>query len=182
MKGRGLVQLLLACGLLLACVSAEAQEPRQDRRFGITVGYPGSSGVIGLVWQTSNRTAFRPEFSFSTRFAGEGDTGDTTTGGITVTVLRYIARKDGVSAYVGPRFTYGRGTTRSNTAESVNSSYGAAAAVGLQYELTRRIGVYGEVGAGYAYAKNTSTTGTYSMKATTHSISSRGGLGLNLYF
>jgi opacity protein-like surface antigen len=176
-----LVGLVLACGILFTCVSAEAQEPRQDRRFGLTVGYPSSGGVIGLVWQTSDRTAFRPEFSLSSRFGGDNASGNATSVGLNLTVLRYVARKDGVNAYVGPRISYSRATQHSGAYESTNSAYGVGATVGLQYELTRRISVYGEVGAGYAYLRVTSSP-TTNPTVTSNQISSRSSVGLNLFF
>lgn len=192
MTGCRLARLLLACGILLICATAGAQEPRQDRRFGLTVGYPSSStsaaggGLIGLVWQTSDRTAFRPEVSFGARFAGENTTGNSTAAGVTVTVLRYFARRDAFRAYWGPRFSYSRSTSSGVTSDSTSSAYGVGPSFGLQYELTRRIGIYGEVGAVYTYQH---ATITYSIPGplpqspvTSHAISSRGGLGLNLYF
>jgi len=176
-----LVGLVLACGIVFTCVSAEAQEPRQDRRFGLTVGYPSSGGLIGLVWQTSDRMAFRPEFSLSSRFGGDNTSGNATSVGLNLTVLRYVARKDSAGVYLGPRISYSRATQSSGTYEAKNSAYGVGATVGLQYELTRRICVYGEVGVVYAYLRTTSAPTTHPT-VTSNQISSRSSVGLNLFF
>ena len=111
---------------------------------------------------------------------------NSTAAGVTVTVLRYFARRDAFRAYWGPRFSYSRSTSSGVTSDSTSSAYGVGPSFGLQYELTRRIGIYGEVGAVYTYQH---ATITYSIPGplpqspvTSHAISSRGGLGLNLYF
>jgi opacity protein-like surface antigen len=177
-----IVPLMLACGILLACASARAQEPNKDRRFGLTAAYPGSGGLIGLVWQTSDRWAFRPELSFSARFHGENNNTDSSTVGIAVTVLRYVAKRDNASLYVGPRLSYSRNsTTNGGVVNQTSSVYGAGVNLGLQYELTRRISVYGEVGAAYSYQRATSE-GITPTPITSHAVTSRGAVGLNLFF
>ncbi len=188
MVRRGIAAVVVLCGVLLVCGNSYAQEPQQDRRFGLTVGYPGSGGVIGLVWQTSDRTALRPEFSFTSRFAGANTTGDSSQVGVTVTVIRYIAMKGPVTAYLGPRLSYSRSSSTGTTSPSglsvtsAGSVYGAGAAIGLQYELTRKIAAYGEVGAGYSYLRSSTSGAVVSPTSTSHAIGSRGSLGLNLYF
>ncbi len=186
-----IVGCLVACGTVLVCAAAaSAQEPPQDRRFGLTFSYPsssvppGSGGIataIGLVWQTSARTAFRPEFFFTGRFAGENTSGHSTAAGIALTLQRFLARKDNAHLYVGPRLGYSRSSSVSGSGSAGTSSmYSAGLTVGLQYDLVRRIAVHGEVGADYTYGRGTG--GGPIVTTTSHFISSRPSLGLELYF
>ena len=52
---------VLAAGVLLATVSANAQEQGQT---GIAMGYPSS---IGVIWHATDNLAIRPEVSFNLR-------------------------------------------------------------------------------------------------------------------
>lgn len=176
MSGSRFARLPIVCAVLLTCAAAAAQEPPADRRFGLTVGYPASSspagGVIGLIWQRSDRLALRPEVSFNSTTTS---TNHSWFVGATLTTLCYVHPKDGVIAYVGPRLAYTRSTSGGSV---VSSTYGIGGTAGLQYALTRRIGLYGEIGLGYAYARFSSV----SVGGGAHNISSRSSVGLNLYF
>jgi len=194
MTKRRFIACVLPCALLLAAVHAQAQEPQdskratEDRRIGLTLAYPGSglsSGSIGVIWQTSNRLALRPEFFVSARFAADsanGGASDSWSFGATLTVLCYVGRKEGVSAYVGPRVSYSRASSGGGGTDTTNASYGAGVNAGLQYALTKRISVYGEAGLGYLFARYTYTGTSFEQKDASHGISSRSSLGLNLFF
>lgn len=193
MAERRAARLLLPIAFLLAAGTAYAQAPPEEQQFprvALTIGWlpsssatlGASSGIIGIVYERSERLAFRPELSFGTTFdRRSGDTlgPDTWSMGVAVTVQGYVARKDNLGIYVGPRFGYSR---TSNMGYSTNSVYTAGLSLGLQYSLTRRISVYGEAGALYAFSKTSQTGSAMPYSSSQHSINSRSALGLCLYF
>jgi len=184
---------VLVCGLLLAGVNARAQQPQDpkqtedNRRIGLTLGYPASgssSGVVGLIWEKSDRLAFRPEFSLSARFAGESVSSGATDSwalGAALTVVCYVSRSESLSTYVGPRFSYSWASSGGGGTNSRNAAYGAGVNGGVQYRLTKKISVYGEVGLGYLFTRSAYTGTPFGQTITSHNINSRSSLGLNLY-
>ena len=173
---------------------------------GVTMGYPAS---IGVVWHVSDRIAIRPEVSLQqisttstsviTTVVGIVGGNVTTTTTTTQTTsdqwntavgasgLFYLERWEALRTYVSPRFLYSRSTSSSASSNSVSNneftsnSYFFSGSVGADYTLSRRFGVYGELGFGYSYQ---STTNSFAPAGsnTGHTISTRSGVGAILYF
>ena len=159
MHKRFVPAVVLLLGLVAA--GANAQDTRQ---VGVAMGYPSS---IGLIWRASDTVALRPEFSFSGGSTGSSSPGgyssDTTAWGLGVSALFYARKWDKASAYLTPRFSYSHTSTTAtqllagtpSTAENHGNAYSIAGSIGAQYSLSRRFGVFGEVG--FAYTHQTST-------------------------
>lgn len=151
-----------------------AASPDARPRFALTFGYPRSGGLIGVTWEPTDRTAVRTLFSVvgtvskDYYYADDSNTYGTYYYSIDLSLLRTVARKDEASVYAGPRITYARSHDY-----SIDYTVGAGGVLGLQYRLTRRISLYGEAGLDYEYERTCCSL---------HSISSRGSVGLNLYF
>ena len=102
------MRAIVVLGLLLGGgATVNAQEAGQA---GITMGYPGS---IGILWHVSDSVAVRPEISFSTSSSDNEFGADTTNVSGGASALFYVAKWDRVRAYVSPRFAYGRTTSDS---------------------------------------------------------------------
>lgn len=180
------------CLLVLGAGSAAAQDAPKA---GITMGFPGS---IGVLWQVSERVAVRPELSFSlfssstasTLAALDDDQNDSWAFGTGVSVLFTVHKSDNLRTYVAPRFSYSRTSIDTgDTTESAGNDYSAAGMFGAEYSLSRRFSVFGEVGADYSWQKSTHTFSGLptSAPATTftaksHTLSTRTGVGVILYF
>lgn len=194
MTRRWILMATLVCGLIVVARDARAQQPpdsepgREGGRIGLTLAYPASgvsSGLIGLIWQASDRLALRPEVSISARIAGDSTNSganDSWSLGATLTVLCYVGRREGVAAYVGPRLSYSWAWSGGGGTDTRNAGYGVGVNGGLQYSLTKKIVLFGEVGLGYLFTTYAYNGATYGQRNTSHSISSRSALGLNLYF
>jgi hypothetical protein len=187
---------LLAFGLVLAGgAGANAQEKGQT---GLTLGYPGS---IGVVWHVTDRVAVRPElaFSFSSNevttastslVPGLGDATvvtdtDTSAVGVGLSGLYYLRRFESLSTYVSPRFVYTRTKVTTRVTPFVfgasdldGSGITVSASWGAQYSPSRWFSVFGEVGVGFSDQNNTSTLS----EANVHQVNSRTGVGVLFYF
>ncbi len=187
MSERRFARLLISCAVLLAFIppvlADEPQKPATDEpgRIGLTVAYPQSTGLIGFVWEKSERLALRPTVAFQGS-AFDSSSSKTFSIAGSLSVLRYVGQKDSARAYVGPRFAYTHGWRSSAFGTDTNSAYGVGGLAGLQYALTHRISVWGEAGVDYTFATAGGTAGGITTNSHTHNIASRSGLGLNLYF
>jgi hypothetical protein len=156
---------------------ARAQD---QRKVGLTMGYPSS---IGVIWQVADRVALRPEIAVS-RSTGDSSTNDllgatpvssdeSTGVGAGIAALFYVHRWEGLRTYISPRFSYARTSTAASTAgntstsEATTSSYLTSGSFGAQYSLGRHFGLFGEVGLAYASTRTaltaTLTTGVTSI-------------------
>jgi hypothetical protein len=180
--------LFLAAGLLfLARGTASAQDAGKT---GVTMGYPSS---IGIVWHASDRVAIRPELSIAgsssessnSSFSAENDSWNLAVG---VSALFYLRTYDRLKTYFSPRLTYAR-STNENTSSGITTSTitstvtntGVSGSFGVQYGLSDKFSVFGELGVGFNHAK---TTGSTSQVTTSkgNSWSTRSGVGLIYYF
>src|SRR3954470_9956797 len=95
---------VIGCLFSATAVAANAQDAR---RVGLTTGYPGS---IGILWHTSERTAVRPEFSFTTNSSSSQSlidaTSDFSSLSTGISVLFFSPVRDNLKLYVAPRFAY----------------------------------------------------------------------------
>ena len=183
---------LLACSCLSIFVSvtpASAQEPA----FGVTIGYPGS---VGVVWQPSARVALRPSLTF--RNSGSdpaNDVGDFESSSLSTTIsaLFYVRPAGPLRVYLTPRYSFGRTsstttievpqiqlpfgtfTTTTITTKRRTSEHGLAGLIGVEYRMGERFGVFGEVGLLYTRASLSSETDNWAVGSTS-------GVGVTLYF
>jgi hypothetical protein len=194
MHRRLILSITLAIGLL-ACRTGSAQE---KGKAGVTLGYPAS---IGVIWHVTDRVAIRPELSLSfgtsevtttsaSVLPGVGGTGvrtntDSTAVGVGVSGLYYLSKAASLSSYVSPRFlyTHNRITSESSTdllgASFLNgSSYALSGSYGVHYTPITRIALFAEAGIGFTDSSSSSSLS----EQNGHQVSTRGGIGVILYF
>jgi hypothetical protein len=169
---------------LIAMAAAPGAAHAQDApKVGLTMGYPGS---IGVLWRVADRVAVRPEITLS-RSTGEArgsdlagvapsSTDESTGVGAGISALFYVRRSDALRAYVSPRFAYTRASTSASTggstvvalstSNSTFQSYLTSGSFGAQYALGRRFGVFGEVGVSYSRT-STAVSSTFTTGLTT---------------
>ena len=151
------------------------------------MGYPAS---VGLIWHVTDNVAVRPEVSFA---LGSSEThsdifdteGDSSTFGTGVAALFSLREWDQVRAYAGPRFTYGRTTSNSETLldgvmELRSTTYELAGLFGVQYTPHRRFAVFGEFGVGYTSRETNSDSSTLVLES--RSWGTQTGAGIIFYF
>jgi hypothetical protein len=198
-------------GLMLMCVfsfgarAAVAQEPPT---IGIAMGYPAS---VGVLWHVTDTIALRPELSLLKNsgeltsvsvitFPGSSATSTTTSTtdswqvGVGVSGLLYVRKWDELRAYVSPRFSYMRTSSKvtsittspfagvsSPDFDSKSSTYLVSGSFGAQYALGKRFGVFGEVGV--AFQHNVGSSGSFGRSESTgNTINTRSGAGVLFYF
>ncbi len=193
--------VILASVLIAASASAGVAQDRGQ--FGLTMGYPGS---IGVVWHITDAVAVRPDFDFHAASESGRSGTSSTTFGVGISGLWYFARHEALRMYVAPRYVYGRNTTELqisvpqnvginigtlpsiNTTVTTHSLFGS---FGAQYAVHKRFGIFGEVGLGYSQANRPSPAigfsdvlGTFSGIGVTevHSWATRSAAGVILYF
>jgi hypothetical protein len=151
-----MTRAMVVLGLLLGvCATANAQEAGQ---VGITMGYPGS---IGVIWHVSDSVAVRPEVAFSTSSSNNEFSADSTTVNVGASGLFYMAKWEHVRAYVSPRFSYGHASSDSTGTIGIglkNSTYNVVGSFGVQYTPHKRFAVFGETGVGYSRSTSSTTT------------------------
>lgn len=197
MRVRSLVLMMAA--LTITAGTASAQD---EPRVGVAMGYPAS---IGIVCRVTDRFAVRPEISATSTSSDLTATSAVTIGGTTTTsstlntndnwqllagvsALFYVSKHDGLRTYVSPRWAYTRVSSSSGSPGSTSTSIGnvqfVSGSFGAQYALGTRFSVFGEVGVGYSYTTNTPTSplSTLATSSATHTVGTRSGAGVILYF
>lgn len=112
-----------------------------------------------------------------------------------VSGLFYMGGWDDLRTYLSPRVAYSRSTSSSSstfTASEVDtSSYQTSGSFGARYTLGRHFGVFGEVGLSYTRTTSTSSLSVPNLRVAltpfrdevrAHSVSSRSGIGVIVYF
>ena len=175
--------------LVLAGVSiAHAQD---NRRVGLTMGYPTS---IGVLWHVTDRVAVRPEidvFRSTVTFENSGSallpasedeqTSRTVRPGISA--LFYLGPTEELRTYVSPRFVFVSNDTSSSDQET--SSYLVSGSFGVQYRLGSRFSVFGELGVEYSRSETRFSVPTPIAGTTTvrrNGVATRSGVGVVFYF
>jgi len=176
--------MLLVCGV----GSANAQD---DPRVGLTMGYPGS---IGVLWHVTDRIAIRPEIDFfRTRVTFESsgsallpanedeDTSRVIRPG--VSALFYLGPMEDLRTYVSPRLV--AVSTETSNSDQDSSNYLVSGSFGAQYRLGTRFAVFGEVGVEYSrgetrFSVPSPISGTTTVRRS--GVASRSGVGVTLYF
>jgi len=168
--------LTLVIGLFCAA-PALAQE---KGKVGMTFGAPAS---IGILWHATEKVALRPEFALSWSSSDVGPSeSDTTSFNTGISALFYLARRDSLSMYLSPRYTFGRSSSSFSGSifvdpERVTRTHAFTGSFGAQYALGDRFGAFGEFGLSYATVEPDAPV-TTSQK----SVATRTAAGLVLYF
>ena len=176
---RWMMTLVLTLSVFL--VTGRAANAQERGRTGLTMGYPAS---VGVVWQPSDGFALRPEISFSTTSIDSSSTGlrGTTSVGVGLSGLFYVAKWESLSTYVSPRFVYNRLSSGESPLATNINSYALIGSFGTQYALNRRFGVFGEVGVGYGHEEVETNGTTFNLTTKSNSWNTRTGIGVMLYF
>jgi hypothetical protein len=190
-------RLVLSAGSLLLSLLPASALAQSEPKVGLSMGVPTA---ISLIWRVNDRIALRPEFGFSansttttTTTTIPGISAPTSTATISgwtlapaISALIGIAKWDAVRAYVTPRFVYSRVSLSSQGTTALpatSSAFGVAGAIGAEYTLHRRFGVYGE--AGLAFSRQTSKmtiAGLSTGQSRSHDFGIRSAVGAILYF
>jgi len=176
---RSMTTLLLV--LSVSLVISHAASAQERGRTGLTMGYPAS---VGVVWQPSDGFALRPEISFATTSIDSSTTGlrGTTSVGVGLSGLFYVAKWESLSTYVSPRFVYNRLSSGESPLATDVNSYALIGSFGTQYALNQRFGVFGEVGVGYGHEQVENRSASFNSTSTSNSWNTRTGIGVMLYF
>jgi hypothetical protein len=172
------IRLQVVVALLV--LGSSVGEAQTERRLAVTVAHPGA---LGLLWRVGKQLALRSDLSFSST-SGESPGGLessswSATGGLSA--LLPVMRIDSLHLYFVPRFSYRHvssdGVTRSKT-------YSLDGGVGVQHDLARRLGAFGEAGLRYSYVKQwiIAVTGDVLPGGHSSTWSTAAGVGLMFYF
>jgi len=199
----------LAMAIAAAVIGAAPAAAQDGGSVGITMGYPASVGVIWHVtdrvalrpevsWTKVSSTSTASITSVIgigsgavTTTTTSQSTNDQSTVGVGASGLIAVRQWDALRAYLSPRFLYTRGSTTSSSVNSFTGSstpidftidaYFVSGSVGVQYALSDRFGIYGEVGLGYNHQTSSSATAG-SGTGTTTTVATRSGAGVIFYF
>ena len=172
--------------MLLGCQAGTAYG-QDDRRFGLTMGYPTA---VGVLWHVTDRVAVRPEIDISrtaTKTEGSISGGPSTATESTahlvqpgVSVLIYLSSRDELRTYVTPRYVYSSSETSQN---SETSTHLVSGSFGAQQRLGSRFAVFGELGVEYTRTRTLlPTTQPFSLTSRRSFIELRSSAGVVLYF
>ena len=178
-----------AAAALLLCGSAASAQTQDDRRVGLTMGYPTA---VGVLWHVNDRLAIRPELDVSrihlrsettSALVPLASNNESTASSVRpgISALVYVARTDDLRMYVSPRYTYSF-TDNSQNEVSETSTWLLSGSFGAQHQLGSRFGVYGELGI--EYSRSTTQISDDFLSGTTRrsTIGTRSGVGVVLYF
>jgi hypothetical protein len=181
-------RLALIIGVLIVILfafggTAQAQDKPHN---GFAMGYPAAAGIL---WNISDTVALWPEL-IDVRHASTTSNGlqnDNNAIGAGMRVLLYLAPVQAFRPYIVPQFDYTRqnststATSATSTATALvtttTSTYSGAASFGVQYALSARFGVFGEVGFEYDHE-----TGTGLIASHGNTTGTRNAVGVIVYF
>jgi hypothetical protein len=186
------LSLTLTCTafIVLACA---ARAGAQEHALGVTIGYPGS---LGVVWQPSSRIALRPGIAFRTSGSQPlNDLGHFQSWSFSADIsgLIYLQPAGPLRMYVTPRYLYSRISSTSTievpqiqspfgtlttipiTTRRSTNEHGVAGLVGAEYRLGDRFGVFGEAGLLYTRASLLTNSSSWAVGSTS-------SVGVALYF
>ena len=173
----------IGCVFSAAAATASAQDAGH---VGLTTGYPAS---IGILWHLSERTAVRPEISFTLNSSSSESlvdaTSDFSTFGTGVSVLFFSPLRDNLKLYVAPRFGYSRTTGSTEFSESATDIYSISGSFGGHYSLGSRFALFGEAGLQYSHQSGSLTSSppiTIQTKSHADIVGTRTAVGVVIYF
>ena len=173
---------------LAALLAVAGTASAQDKKFGLTMGYPSA---VGVLWHVTDKVALRPELSLAggsseTSGSGFNSQSDTTTIATGISALFYLNTADKLRTYVSPRFTYSHATTKqdlssitNSTAETTANNTGGQGSLGVQYYVSNRFAVFGELGVGFGHTENSSNVTT--TKGSAWAWGTRSAVGIVFY-
>ena len=173
-KRPGVLALAATAALIAAAAPAYAQST--ERRIGLTVGYPGT---IGVLFDVNERIAIRPEFDLS---GGSADDTSSTSVGVGASVLFYWPPVDDVRIYFSPRVSYGRSSTEADDfdVDISRSTTSVSGSIGAEFNPRPRFGVFGE--AGFQYARSSTDREFLGLDSSVHTWGLRSGVGVIIRF
>lgn len=168
---------------VLATTTATAQDAG---RVGLATGYPAS---IGILWHVSERTAVRPEISFTTNSSSSQSlidaTSDFSSFNTGISVLFFSPLRDNLKLYAAPRFGYSRTSGSTEVTESTTDIYSIGGSFGGHYALGRRFALFGEAGVQYSHqvgSLKSSALPAIQTKSRADNVGTRTGVGVVIYF
>ena len=173
--------VVIGCALAAAATTAGAQDAGH---VGLASGYPAS---IGILWHLSERTAVRPEISFTVNSSSSQSlvnaSSDFFSFNPAISVLFFSPLRDNLKLYVAPRFGFSRTSGSSELTESTTDVYSFSGSLGGHYGLGRRFALFGEAGLQYSHQAGsvTSTLGIQT-KSQGDVVGTRTGVGVVIYF
>jgi hypothetical protein len=190
LRGDLAMRIALSVFLTAFFLVANPLNAQEKGKLGLTL--PG----IGVIWHVTKDFAIRPNLGFSwfSTTAGNGSqyASDSDGSSFTASVagLFYLHSVGDLNFYLCPRYSYRRYTTDQTSVSpsqtmsytTTNTGNGIAGLWGLEYALTKRLTVFGEIGLGYTRTKTT-TTLPFTLNPTTHGndLSTTAGFGLHFY-
>jgi hypothetical protein len=180
-----------------------AQPPADPGRWGLTIGYPGSFGVI---YQPTRRLALRPDMTFGytgSRADSETNSSHQWRVGSGISALIYLQPERPLRVYVSPSYSYRRLTQTTTQTTSVtsfangvfsitprtvetsarNNQHGVAGVVGVEVRVHDGLGFFAEGGVQYRRLRLTADGPTgLTLGNTTGDVTSVGGVGVAVYF
>ncbi len=189
--------LVLFASLLLFPSVATAQE---RGKAGVVMAFPAS---IGATFDVSPRVALRPDVSFSSSWSDSSSPSSSATASsngygvaVNIAALLYLRKRESLNLYFVPRFGYGHSHSTSSSSSSSSTGggvtqdaaanvYSISASFGAEHPISRRFGVFGELGFGYSKSLASSAV-SMAMNPVTNSTSrgvgTRASVGTILYF
>jgi hypothetical protein len=182
-------RLLLTCFVMCALFPSMLRAQGKDaekQKFGLT--FPN----IGVIWHITDNVAFLPGFSFNHSWSSSDDFYKDSTNLLNVDAsLRfYVQEWKGVRFYLAPKYSFGWVDTESDigyeTSPSTRAvttySHAVSGAWGLQYAISNRISIWGDIGVRYSHGTGSTSPSTIlGLDTHTNSISTVGTWGLILY-
>lgn len=166
--------------LSLVPISMVAQEKEISKpRFGLT--FPD----IGAIWHISDNVAFMPGIGFNHSWSKLSESSKYTSNSLSVNAsLRlYMPDWKGVRIYLTPKYQFIWGDNDSTGGgTATNHNHKVIGAWGVQYAISPRISIYGDIGIGYERLSH-SYTSPYSsgLDPASNTIGTEGAWGLILY-
>ena len=174
------LSVIVVCGMFPALVSAQ-DKAVEKRKFGLT--FPN----IGIIWRISDNVAFLPDINLSHGWSDLGtNAGDSTNNsiGVNAALRFYLHDWKGVRFYVSPRYGYNWSNVKSPLQGSSMTSelrtHSVSGAWGVEYAVSDRISLFGDIGVRYNHGKIDSSS-EFSSGTNSNSIGTAGTWGLILY-
>jgi hypothetical protein len=208
---------MILFGLFSVTLPAQAAD-NNNSKFGLVfMGTERGDNVllspgVGAIWQPNKHIALSPFFDFThSRLNGYSYSSDTTSGiaspqsantfGVGAKLQLYLKNWDGIRLYVAPGYTYARSRSkRSTQTTNPSSSYASyfdnksishevSGVWGIQYAVSDRISLFGEIGVIYQNMErsNSVTTipedisNTFSPPQTVYSAGLKNSIGIIFY-
>jgi opacity protein-like surface antigen len=170
------VSAIVVCGMFPSLLLAQ-DKVVEKRKFGLT--FPN----IGIIWRISDTVAFLPDINLSHGWSDLGTTGDSTNNsiGVNAALRFYLHDWKGIRFYVSPRYGYGWSNVESpfqgSTIASELRTHSVSGAWGVEYAVSDRISLFGDIGIRYSHGKTDSTT-SFSSGTSSNSTGTAGTWGL----